>query len=89
MTNDSSSEGSQILVEQLRKHEEKLDKELLAKNQELIGQSRQSYLFDNLEANYTWHWDDHVVIILVCISFFSACVSLVLITQFILNVIFI
>ncbi|XP_035704865.1 protein Hook homolog 3 [Folsomia candida] len=36
MTNDSSSEGSQILVEQLRKHEEKLDKELLAKNQELI-----------------------------------------------------
>jgi len=34
--NDSSFEGSKILVEQLRKHEEELDKELLAKTQELV-----------------------------------------------------
>lgn len=36
MGNDPSFEGSKILVEQLRKHEEELDKELLAKNQELV-----------------------------------------------------
>ncbi len=36
MSNDPSFEGSKILVEQLRRHEEELDKELLAKNQELI-----------------------------------------------------
>lgn len=35
-SNDPSFEGSKILVDQLRKHEEELDKELLVKNQELI-----------------------------------------------------